>query len=376
MLGVCVGSAALVIVLSVFNGLEQLNRQIFEVSNPDLSILPVEGKTFENDSILLVKINTFKEVDFSIETIEDNALGRQEEDQLIIVVKGVDQNFKKLSKLNEAVVDGQLFVANENGNFAFVGAGVYNFLNLTVMNVLSQLEIWYPKNQKLSVLNPEDNINRIKLPISGVFALEQQYDNYVYVSLDLAETLTGKYGQRSAYELYLKDGIDISNFKNELKKILPSNLIVKDRDELNEALFKAIRIEKLFIFIALLFIIGIASFNIFFSLSMLVLDKKDDIQTLSAMGASSALIRNIFLKEGFIIAGIGSIIGIVIGCLICLSQMHYGWLSMGMENAIVDAYPVELKLGDVMISFLGIIVITLFAAFFPAKKATTFMKQI
>jgi lipoprotein-releasing system permease protein len=374
MIGVCVGSAALVIVLSVFNGLEQLNRQIFEVSNPDLSILPIEGKTFENDSLLLSRIKSFQNVDFTIETIEDNALGRQEEDQLIIVLKGVDDNFKKLSKLKDAVVDGQLYVSNENGNFAFVGAGVYNFLNLSVLNVLSQLEIWYPKNEKLSVLNPEENINRLKLPVSGVFALEQQYDNYVYISLNLAETLTGKYGQRSAYELYLKKGSNIDKLKDELNAILPSNLIAKNRDELNEALFKAIRIEKLFIFIALLFIIGIASFNIFFSLSMLVLDKKDDIQTLSAMGASSATVRNIFLKEGFIIAGIGSILGILLGCIICLSQMYFGWLSMGMENAIVDAYPVALKIGDVVISFLGIIVITLFAAFFPAQKATTFMK--
>lgn len=376
MLGVCVGSAALVIVLSVFNGLEQLNRQIFEVSNPDLSISAIAGKTFEKDSLLVEKIKANNQLDFLIETIEDNALGKQEEEQLIVVVKGVDNNFKKLKKLGESTVDGQMYVQNENGDFAFVGAGVYSFLNLTVLNVLNQLEIWYPKNQKLSVLNPEDNIERIKLPISGVFALEQNYDNYVYINLELAERLTGKYGQRTAYELYLKEGSDIAKVKKEINAYLPSNLIAKDREELNEALFKAIRIEKLFIFIALLFIIGIASFNIFFSLSMLVLDKKDDIQTLSAMGASSGLIRNIFLKEGFIISGIGSIIGIVLGSLICLSQMYFGWLSMGMENAIVDAYPVLLKFADIAISFVGILVITVFASFFPAQKATTFMKSI
>lgn len=374
MLGVCVGSAALIIVLSVFNGLEDLNRQIFEVSNPDLKISTIRGKSFERDEDIIENIKKIDGLEFMIETIEENALGRQSQDQMIVVLKGVDENFTKLKKFKNSVVDGNMFVESDNGSFAFVGAGVYNYLNLSIQNVLSQLEIWYPKNQKLSVLNPEDNIKRIKIPVSGVFALELQYDNYVYVPLKLAEELTGRENQRTAYEIYLKDETRITEIKEKIKSLIGQNLIVKDREEQNEALFRAIRIEKLFIFIALLFIIGIASFNIFFSLSMLVLDKKDDIATLSAMGASKELIRNIFLKEGFIVAGIGSIIGISIGSLICLSQMYFGWLSMGMEYAIVDAYPILLKDGDILISFLGIIVITLAAAFFPARKAVSFMK--
>lgn len=374
MLGVCVGSAALIIVLSVFNGLEDLNRQIFEVSNPDLKISTIRGKSFERDEDIIENIKKIDGLEFMIETIEENALGRQSQDQMIVVLKGVDENFTKLKKFKNSVVDGNMFVESDNGSFAFVGAGVYNYLNLSIQNVLTQLEIWYPKNQKLSVLNPEDNIKRIKIPVSGVFALELQYDNYVYVPLKLAEELTGRENQRTAYEIYLKDETRITEIKEKIKSLIGQNLIVKDREEQNEALFRAIRIEKLFIFIALLFIIGIASFNIFFSLSMLVLDKKDDIATLSAMGASKELIRNIFLKEGFIVAGIGSIIGISIGSLICLSQMYFGWLSMGMEYAIVDAYPVLLKYGDILISFLGIIVITLAAAFFPARKAVSFMK--
>jgi lipoprotein-releasing system permease protein len=328
MLGVCVGSAALIIVLSVFNGLEDLNRQIFEVSNPDLIISTIRGKSFERDEDIIENIKKIDGLEFMIETIEENALGRQSQDQMIVVLKGVDENFTKLKKFKNSVVDGNMFVESDNGSFAFVGAGVYNYLNLSIQNVLSQLEIWYPKNQKLSVLNPEDNIKRIKIPVSGVFALELQYDNYVYVPLKLAEELTGRENQRTAYEIYLKDETRITEIKEKIKSLIGQNLIVKDREEQNEALFRAIRIEKLFIFIALLFIIGIASFNIFFSLSMLVLDKKDDIATLSAMGASKELIRNIFLKEGFIVAGIGSIIGISIGSLICLSQMYFGWLSM------------------------------------------------
>lgn len=374
MVGVCIGTAALIIVLSVFNGLEDLNRQIFEVSNPDLRISSSQGKTFKADSVLFEKLKSIDELDFVIETIEDNALGRQDNDQLIVVVKGVDSNFTKLSKLKNSIVDGNMFVSRDGNNYAFVGAGVYNFLNLSVENIIQQLEIWYPKNQKLNQLNPEDNIMKVRMPVSGVFALESQYDNYVYVPLEMAEFLTGKQGQRTAYELYLKDESKIDDIKIKVQSILNKGLEVKDRDELNEALFRAIRIEKLFIFIALLFIIGIASFNIFFSLSMLVLDKKDDIQTISALGGSEMLVRNIFLKEGFMIALSGAILGIIIGSGICLIQMNYGIVTMGMEYAIVDAYPVVLKIQDILISFAGILVITIAAAYFPSKKAVSFMK--
>jgi lipoprotein-releasing system permease protein len=204
--------------------------------------------------------------------------------------------------------------------------------------------------------------------------LEQQFDDLVFLPIEIVERLTDYQGKRTAIEVYLSDEKVTNKVKSELKDIMGGAFTVKDRDEQNEALFKAIKIEKLFIFISLLLIIGIASFNIFFSLTMLVIDKQDDIQTLSALGARRNLVQRIFFTEGAMIAFIGASIGLVLGAVICWLQMQFGFVTMGMESAIVDAYPVEMKLSDFVYASLGIIIITVIAAFFPARRAVAYMK--
>ena len=188
------------------------------------------------------------------------------------------------------------------------------------------------------------------------------------------ERLTDYQGKRTAIEVYLADEDATNNVKSKLKEVMGEAFTVKDRDEQNEALFKAIKIEKLFIFVSLLLIIGIASFNIFFSLTMLVIDKQDDIQTLSALGAKRNLVQRIFFTEGAMIAFIGASIGLTLGAIICWLQMQFGFVTMGMQSAIVDAYPVEMKLEDFVYATLGITIITVIAAFFPARRAVAYMK--
>ncbi|AWV99131.1 FtsX-like permease family protein [Arcticibacterium luteifluviistationis] len=375
MLGVCVGTASLIIVLSVFNGLEELNRTIFKSSDPDIKVKSANSKAFDFDSEAYQKIVNLDNVDNVIQVIEDNALAKREEDQIIVQVKGVDSTFETNSPLKESIIDGELLLKYEDENYAFVGGGVYNTLNLQTFNYLRQLELWYPKNQKINVLNPESNISKVTLPISGAFVLEQQFDNLVYIPLELMAQLTEMEGERTSYEIQVTNEKEINQVKKEIKSILGDSFDVKDRDEQNASLYRAIKIEKLFIFIALLFIIGIASFNIFFALTMLVLDKKEDIKTLSALGASKSLVKRIFLSEGGIIALTGGAIGLVIGVGVCWSQMHFGWLKMGMEYAIVDAYPILLKTSDVIISIIGITIIAFLASYFPAKKAVKFMNE-
>jgi lipoprotein-releasing system permease protein len=196
----------------------------------------------------------------------------------------------------------------------------------------------------------------------------------VFLPIEIVERLTDYQGKRTAIEVYLSDEEVTNKVKSELKEIMGGAFTVKDRDEQNEALFKAIKIEKLFIFVSLLLIIGIASFNIFFSLTMLVIDKQDDIQTLSALGARRNLVQRIFFTEGAMIAFIGASIGLVLGAVICWLQVQFGFVTMGMESAIVDAYPVEMKLSDFVYASLGIIIITVIAAFFPARRAVAYMK--
>jgi lipoprotein-releasing system permease protein len=375
MLGVCVGTAALIIVLSVFNGLEELNRTIFKSSDPDIKIKAANSKSFEFDEKVFNEIKSLNGVNHITQVIEDNALAKRDEDQIIVQVKGVDSTFQLYSPLKASVIEGELLLNYKEEPYAFVGGGVYNTLNLQSFNYLRQLQLWYPRNQKLNVLDPESNINKVTLPVSGVFVLEQQYDNMVYLPIALMEELTDMHGRRTSFEIHAKDESLIPELKTELKTILGANLEIKDRDEQNASLYRAIKIEKLFIFIALLFIIGIASFNIFFALTMLVLDKKEDIKTLSALGASESLVKRIFLSEGGIISLTGGFIGMLIGVGVCWSQMHFGWLKMGMQYAIVDAYPILLKSSDVLLSMLGIGIIAFLASYFPAIKAVKFMNE-
>jgi lipoprotein-releasing system permease protein len=374
MLGVCVGTMSLVIVLSVFNGLEELNRMIFKAQDPDLKVELIEGKGFELSDEVVSKIEKIKSVSFVNPVIQDNALARNGDAQMVVTIKGVDQKFEQVSPLVNSVVEGRLMLQQDSIPYAFVGGGVYGMLGLNVQDFLYPLEIWYPRNQKLNVLNPEDNINTIIVPVSGVFSLEQQFDDLIFLPIEIVEQLTDYQGKRTAIEVYLSDEEVTNTVKSELKDIMGGAFTVKDRDEQNEALFKAIKIEKLFIFVSLLLIIGIASFNIFFSLTMLVIDKQDDIQTLSALGAKRNLVQRIFFTEGAMIAFIGASIGLTLGAIICWLQMQFGFVTMGMQSAIVDAYPVEMKLSDFVYASLGIIIITVIAAFFPARRAVAYMR--
>jgi lipoprotein-releasing system permease protein len=373
MLGIALGLTSLIIILSVFNGLEDLNRQIFKAFDPDLKITSAVKKGFYPSPSLIQKINSVQGVAYTSEVYQDKALARSKDAQMIVVIKGVDSTFTKNLEMKKSLIEGRMAIFNGNRPTAYIGGGVYSVLDLAVEDYLSPLGILYPKNQKLNVLTPEDNINQVNVEVSGVFVLEQQYDNYVYLPLAIVEQLIEAPGKRTSLEITLKSGFDVNNVKAQIGEFLEKNLEIKDRDEQNESLLKAIKIEKLFIFIALFFIIGIASFNIFYALSMLVIDKKDDIQTLSSVGATKGLVKNIFLAEGFVISLIGVLLGLVLGLSICLVQMKFGIISLGMQYATVDAYPIKIIASDIIFSVFGIFLITFLASLLPATKAQKFM---
>jgi lipoprotein-releasing system permease protein len=373
MLGVALGLTSLIIVLSVFNGLEDLNRQIFKAYDPDLKIFPSKSKNFTPSQNLVDFLKTSKAISHFSEVYEDKALARGESSQMIVTVKGVDQNFLKNNDLKNSLIEGEMKIFDDFRAKAFIGGGVYSILNLGVNDFLNPLSLLYPKNNEINVLYPEQNINQQTLEVSGVFVLEQQYDNLVIVPLKTVEALTELSGKRTAIEITLKDGFEVEKLKNEIEPFMADELQIKNRDEQNASLLKAIKIEKLFIFIALFFIIGIASFNIFYALTMLVIDKKDDIQTLSSLGAKKHLVRNIFLTEGLIISGIGVVLGLFLGLGICLIQLKFGIVKLGMEYAMVDSYPVKIIFSDIVYSLIGIVLITLIASLIPAYKAQKFM---
>jgi lipoprotein-releasing system permease protein len=373
MLGIALGLTSLIIILSVFNGLEELNRQIFRAFDPDLKITSIEKKGFYPNQKLIQQINKVDGVAFTTEVYQDKALARSKDAQMIVVLKGVDSTFTQNTEMKKSLIEGKMEISNGGRPTAYIGGGVSSILDLNVQDYLTPLGILYPKNQKLNVLAPEDNINQINVEVSGVFVLEQQYDNYVYLPISTVEQLIEAPGKRTSLEITIEPGSDVAKVKDEIVAILDKSLQIKDRDEQNESLLKAIKIEKLFIFVALFFIIGIASFNIFYALSMLVIDKKDDIETLSSIGATKGLVKNIFLAEGFVISLVGVMLGLVLGLGICFIQMKFGIVSLGMQYATVDAYPVKIILSDIVLSVLGIFLITFLASILPATKAQKFM---
>ncbi len=368
MLGIGVGTMALVIVLSVFNGLEDLNRQIFKSFDPDIKISAVVGKSFVLENDKLVKIKQLPDVAFVTQVIQDNALVKYNNSQMVVNLKGVDETFQKHSRLKDSLVEGRFVLSTDSTSFAFIGGNVYVALNISLQNIIEPLEIWYPRNTKKVSLT-ENDINSLIINVSGVYSLEQFHDDYVYVPLAFAQQLTEYDDKRTALEVQLKPNANLGKVQDEIREIFGDKYLIQNQDEQNATLFRAIKVEKLFIFVALLFIIGIASFNIFFSLTMLVIDKKDDIKTLAAMGADASLIKQIFISEGAIISFTGAIVGLFAGGLICFLQEKYGLIKMGMESAIIDAYPVKMNVSDFVLTAFAIIIITLVASYLPAQRA-------
>lgn len=370
MIGVAVGSAALIIVLSVFNGLEDLIREIYSSFDPDLKISAVEGKSFETDTEFMNRIRRTPGVAVVSEVIEDNALLRYNERQMVVKVKGVSENFFEQNEIGASVVEGSSDLYFKNTYRALVGRGVQYQLSIRPNNQFVALQFLYPRNVKFNPLNPEASFNSLNILPGGIFAIERQYDDaYVFVPLNFAEELLEYGRRRTALEIKVEQGFKIEQVKRELQQILGEGFKVQNSDEQHTSLLRAVKVEKLFVFITFAFILGIASLNIFFSLSMLVIDKKKDIAILASMGATAKTIRNIFLFEGALVALIGAAYGLTLGMLVCNLQQTFGIISMGMATSVVEAYPVKMQVEDFVFTGIAIIVITLLVSIRPANRA-------
>jgi lipoprotein-releasing system permease protein len=372
MIGVAVGSAALIIVLSVFNGLEDLIRNIYGSFDPDLRVTAVKGKSFETNAAFLERIRKTPGIALLTEVVEDNALLRYENRQKVIKLKGVSNNFFQQNKIDSAVIEGDYRLRRNGYNYALIGRGVQYDLSVRVQNAIVPMQLLYPKNRKKASLslNPEDAFNEKSIMVGGVFVIEKQYDdNYVFVPLTFAEQLMEYGNRRTALEIKVTPNQSVNQVQQQLQQLLGPDFKILNSDQQHLSLLRAVKVEKMFVFITFAFILLIASINIFFSLSMLVIDKKKDISILSAMGASPVLIRNIFLAEGGIVAIIGAIVGLLLGLVVCWVQQTYGVISMGMATALVDAYPVKMDLSDFLLTGLTIIIITILVSIRPAMKA-------
>ncbi len=374
-IGVAVATMALVIVLSVFNGFHDLVASFFTNFDPQLKVVPVEGKTVPADDPILTKISHFPEVDVATGTVEDMALAIYNGKQAMVTIKGVDDNFPQLTHITEILYgDGQFQLHTANLQYGTPGIRLAQTLGLGA-NWKGYLKIYAPQREgQLDMTDPQSGFVVDSLISPGVvFSVNQgKYDkSYIVTSLGFAQNLFNQQGMVSALELRLKPGSNFESVKARMQQAAGKKYQVLDRFEQQRDTFKIMKVEKLMAYIFLTFILIVACFNIIGSLSMLIIDKKDDVVTLRNLGASDKQIRRIFLFEGRLISVFGAIFGILLGLLLCWLQQQYGFVKMGSSDGtfVVNAYPVSVHYSDVLLIFLTVIATGWLAVWYPVRKS-------
>lgn len=374
--GVVVATMALIIVLSVFNGFHDLVASFLTAFDPQIEITPAKGKSTAADDPLLLKIKDLPQVDVSTECVEDQALAVFNGQQQMVRIKGVEDNFQYLTNINTILVGGGDFTLHA----ADIEYGIPGIRLAVDLNLAAQwdgyLKIYAPQREgQLDMTNPEDAFSVDSLLSAGcVFSVKQaKYDKqYILTSITFARNLFFRQGEITSLSLRLKKGYDIESTKKEIQAILGDKYKVKNRFEQQEDTFRIMEIEKILAYVFLTFILVIACFNIIGSLSMLIIDKKQDVMTLRHLGASDSLIQKIFLIEGCLISFVGAIIGTGLGLLICLLQQEFGLVKMGSTSGafIIDAYPLSVHYSDVAVIFITVIIVGFLSVWYPVRYLT------
>jgi len=367
----------LVVVLSVFNGLEDLIRSLYSTFDPQIKISVVKGKAFQVDEAFLKKIKSVQGVDLITEVIEDWAHLTYRGDEKLVKIKGVTSNFIQQQRMDSMIVEGDFKLKQGEQMFAIVGRGIQAQLMISLNDELGFLTLRYPVLKDKSHPNTDDPTkyydNQKVIKPGAIFAIEKQYDdNYIFVPLEFAEELMDYGNKRTSLEIKIKQGFEVDEVRDDLRKLLGPSFQVLNSDEQHSSLLRAIKVEKLFMYITFSIILGIASLNILFSLTMLAIEKKKDVAILFSIGASRKFIRKVFLNIGVLIAVIGAIIGLILGFLTCFAQQQFGLVSMGMETSVVEAYPVKMQLSDFVFAAITILIITFSISYRPASAASRF----
>jgi lipoprotein-releasing system permease protein len=369
MAGVTIGTMGLIVVLSVFNGLEEIVVSLFNSFDPDFKITLVEGKTFHLSSDKEAQIRKLKNVAFYTDVLEENALIKYRDKQYIATIKGVSKDFAQMTHVDSMMIEGRLMLEHDSTQYAVLGRVIADGLGLSLNDPFSPLSIYVPKRGKQISINPEDAFTNQYLAAAGIFAIQQDFDSkYVLTSIHFARSLLDYKNEVSSIEIGLKPNADMDVTQKQIQQVLGSGFEVKNRYQQNELLYKIMKSEKWAVYLILSFILLIATFNVIGSLTMLIIDKQKDISILSSMGADVGLIKKIFLFEGILISMIGAFLGLSLGWLICFLQQQFGLLSLGGTSFVMDSYPVKMQIMDFVYVFLTVAIIGLFAAWYPANK--------
>ena len=371
-LGISVGSFALIVVLSAFNGLERVISSMNNRLTPDLQIAAVKGKTIDLTAFPLGQLNDIQGIDYVIPTITEDALFRANDKQHIGQVKGVGVDYQKIERMNEIIygADGFLLSDGEH-DFAVPGAGVAWYLGINAYDPYAMVRVYVPKRGNASMMSLENSFNSDVLTVRSVFSTEQEQDEkLVLVPFEWLSELLEYEGKASNVELFVAPNADINKVKKEVKAVIGEDFTVKNQQEQQETLYRIMRSEKWAVYVILTFILILATFNVVGSLSMLMIDKRKDTEILKSMGADKRLIQRIFLNEGLLISVAGGIIGLLLGIILVLLQQRFGFVKFGTGgNYVVDAYPVLLKFKDVLLIFATILAVGCTSAFLTVRHA-------
>ncbi|MCG9879832.1 MAG: FtsX-like permease family protein [Bacteroidia bacterium] len=378
LLGYAVGAAALLIVLSVFNGFEGLFTQLYTHFDADLKLTPASGKYIMVDDLPVNKIKAISGIKGYTHIWEENALLRYNGKQTIATVKGVDKNYLELNTLDSNLRYGELILSLGNDtSFALVGNGIAYQLGVDPGDQFNYLGVYLPKKGKVDMLNPDDAFAHGLIFPAGVFSIQEEVDNkYVLVPISYIFKLIEDSSRISALEIKLEPKADKELVRTELKKLLGEKYQIRDRFEQRESFFKVMQSEKTISYFILVFILLIAAFNTIGSLYMLVIEKRKDIEVLASMGLKSGSAALIFVYQSLYIAISGGLIGVVVGLLVCYGQQHFEWVALQTSgNTMISAYPILVKFTDAVQVFFTLLFMGFVTSLYPAYKAASLAKQ-
>lgn len=370
--GVAIGTMALIVVLSAFNGIDSFIEGMLSNFDPDLKITAAQGKSFSLDDADFESVKQLTGVVSYAEVVEENALLSYEGRLKYAVVKGVATDYAEFSGLDSVMIDGEFFLKKGSQNYAVIGEGVRYELSVG-LSFVSPIYVNVPRRDFRSTINIDQSLNRGHVFPSGSFSVEQEIDSkYILVPLDFARSLFELEGRLTSLELKVDDQDDVSRIKASVQKLLGAQFLVQDRYEQHEFLYRVMRSEKWSSFLILSFILVIASFNLLGSLTMIIIDKRDDIKILGSMGANKKLVRQIFLFEGWLVSFSGAVGGLILGVVLVWAQSRFELLKLpGDGSFALSAYPVDLQLIDVSATFLIVLCIGFFAAWYPVRSISS-----
>jgi len=375
-MGVLIGSMALIIVLSVFNGFEKVILSLYSNFSPEIKIEPRQGKTFDPNTVYFNSLHKDAQVFSYTEVLFEKALIKNGDKTFIANMEGVSDEFLRNKRLDSAIQNGSFTLKSNGRPYAVIGQIIQSSLSININDALASLQVFSPRRNAPESINPLDEFEVHTIYPSGVFSIQQDFDNIMVVPIEFAREMLEQPTNVSSIDINYKPGTDVLAVQQNIIDKIGKDFTVKNRIQQNTELYKTLNYERWAIFMILTFVLIIAAFNIIGSLTMLVIDKRKDIAVLTSLGANKQTIQRIFFFEGMMISLVGCVVGVLLGLVFCILQQRYGLIGMGGKTMVIDAYPVELRITDFILVFFTVGIISVIASGISARLSIKGLNDI